>query len=290
MRFKRSVAKWGRASGVAAAVFAVGLVLLGCQKTVLEESVSQDTNGHDARANGVSGLQAILERGTLRVGTPGDFQPFSFKDPSTNEYVGHDVELVARLAADMGVELEFVSTDWKNLVSGVAAGKYDITTGASYNMGRAKTAGYTLPIIQVGTVPLTLKKYAQQYRNWSDIDKEGTTVAVTLGTVFEDQAKSLFRNASIKAVEPPARDYQEVLSGRAPVSITSTFEASKLVENYDNLMIVPVDAPRFQNAIGLLAGQNDQVLINYVNVWITMQRTNGFLESLKAKWLPSLVF
>jgi cyclohexadienyl dehydratase len=235
-------------------------------------------------------VQAILERGILRVGTPGDFQPFSFRDPSTNQYVGHDVELVTQLAADMGVEVEFVATDWKNLVSGVAAGKYDITTGASYNMGRAKTAGYTLPIIQVGTVPLTQKKHARQYRSWADIDKAGTTVAVTLGTVFEDQAKSLFKNAGIKAVEPPARDYQEVLAGRVPVSITSTFEASKLVESYDELMIVPVAAPRFQNAIGLLAGQNDQVLINYINVWITMQRYNGFLDSLKAKWLPSLAF
>ncbi len=278
------------ATAVTAAATAFVLILLGCLKPVAAETVNPEASSSSVSVNGAAGLQAILERGTLRVGTPGDFQPFSFKDPGTNQYVGHDVELVTRLALDMGVEVEFVATDWKNLVSGVAAGKYDITTGASYNMGRARTAGYTQPVIQVGTVPLTLKKYAQQYRSWADIDKAGTTVAVTLGTVFEDQAKSLFKNAKIKAVESPARDCQEVLADRAPVSITSTFEASKLVENYEKLMIVPVAAPRFQNAIGLLVAQNDQVLINYIDVWITMQRYNGFLDSLKAKWLPSLTF
>jgi cyclohexadienyl dehydratase len=237
-----------------------------------------------------SGLQEILERGTLRVGTTGDFNPFSFKDPRTGEYSGHDIELVTKLAADMGVDVEFVATDWRNLVNGVSAGKYDITTGASYNMGRAKTAGYTLPVIEVGTVPVIQRRDANRFRSWDDIDADGITVAVTLGTVFDDQAKALFENADIKRVEPPARDYQEVLAGRTPVSLTSTFEASALVKQYSQLAIAAVDAPVFQNAIGILVAQDDQILINYINVWITMQRYNGYLAQLKAKWLPELKF
>ena len=274
-----------RINFVAMSALALMLVVSGCTQK----------NGDDAEAKPRSAapasvLQTILERGTLRVGTTGDFNPFSFKDPGTGEYQGHDVELVSKLAADMGVEVEWVATDWANLVSGVAAGKYDITTGASYNMGRGKTAGYTLPVIQVGTVPLTLRENVGKFKSWSDIDQDGVTVAVTLGTVFEDQAKGLFQNAKIKAVESPARDYQEVLSRRTEISLTSTFEASKLVQTYPELAIVPVDAPKYQNAIGMLVSQSDQVFINYVNVWITMQRYSGYLEGLSAKWLPSLSF
>jgi len=237
-----------------------------------------------------SSLQEILERGTLRVGTTGDFNPFSFRDPRTGEYSGHDIELVTKLAEDMGVDVEFVATDWRNLVSGVAADKYDITTGASYNMGRAKTAGYTLPVIEVGTVPVVLKRNAARFSSWEDIDRRDVTVAVTLGTVFEDQAKTLFENAQIKRVEPPARDYQEVLAGRTAVSITSTFEAASLVKQYPQLSIVPVESPAYRNAIGILVAQDDQILINYINVWITMQRYNGYLDELREKWLPELSF
>lgn len=237
-----------------------------------------------------SGLQEILERGTLRVGTTGDFNPFSFRDPRTGEYSGHDIELVTKLAEDMGVEVEFVATDWRNLVSGVAAGKYDITTGASYNMGRARTAGYTLPVLEVGTVPVVHSRNADRFRSWDDVDQRGVTVAVTLGTVFDDQAKELLENARIVRVEPPARDYQEVLSGRADVSLTSTFEASSLAEQYRQLQIARVDAPEFRNAIGILVAQGDQTLINYINVWITMQEHNGYLDELRAKWLPELSF
>lgn len=209
----------------------------------------------------------------------------SFKAPDTGEYAGHDVEMIKQLADDMGVEVEWVATDWKNLVSGVAAGKYDITTGASYNMSRAKTAGYTLPVVDVGTVPLALKENIQNFNSWEDIDQSTVSVAVTLGTVFHEQAQQLLPNAKIIAVESPARDFQEVLSGRADVSITSTFEASQLIKTYPDIAIIHVAEPAFSNGIGILAPQNDQVLLNYLNVWITMKRKSGYLEQLQKKWL-----
>ena len=241
-----------------------------------ESSISTNPN---------STLQTILERGTIRVGTTGDFNPMSFKDPKTGEYAGHDIELVKQLAADMGVEVEWVATDWKNLISGVAAGKYDITTGASYSMGRAKTAGYSLPVVNVGTVPLTLKKNNGRFNSWDDLNKPEVSVAVTLGTIFQEQVLSLFPDAKIISVESPARDFQEVLAGRTDVSITSTFEASQLIKTYPELMIIPVDEPKFSNGIGLLAPQNDQVFINYLNIWIIMKTKSGYLQDLEDKWL-----
>ncbi|MDA3939062.1 MAG: transporter substrate-binding domain-containing protein [Spirochaetia bacterium] len=235
--------------------------------------------------NKKSTLQTILERGTIRVGTTGDFNPMSFKDPATGEYAGHDIEMIIQLAADMGVEVDWVATDWKNLVSGVAAGKYDITTGASYSMGRAKTAGYTLPVVNVGTVPLTLKKNDGRFNTWKDLNNTDVSVAVTLGTIFQEQALSLFPDAQIVSVESPARDFQEVLAGRTDVSITSTFEASELIKTYPELMIIPVEEPKFSNGIGLLAPQNDQVFINYLNIWIIMKTKSGYLQELEDKWL-----
>ncbi|MBV7331756.1 transporter substrate-binding domain-containing protein [Chloroflexi bacterium TSY] len=254
----------------------VSIFLAGCE---------QGAVALQAPADQPSVLEEILETGVLKVGTTGDFNPMSFKNPDTDEYVGHDIELVTQLATDMGVEIEFVPTDWANLVSGVAAGKYHITTGASMNMGRAKTAGYTLPIVEVGTVPLMLRENEGKYNSWAEINSPGTVVAVTLGTVFDEQARALFPEAEITAVESPARDFQEVLAGRADVSITSNIEASQLIQTYSELMVVPVDGPRNANAIALLAPQKDQVLINYINVWITMKTKSGWLEELRAKWL-----
>ena len=58
-----------------------------------------------------SRLQTILERGTLRVGTTGDFNPMSIRDAATNTYRGFDVEAMEQLAKDMGVKVEWVPAE-----------------------------------------------------------------------------------------------------------------------------------------------------------------------------------
>ena len=231
-----------------------------------------------------SGLPKILANGKLRVGTTGDFNPMSFKDPATNEYRGYDIDVVTQLAKDMEVQLELVPTDWKTLVNGVVADKYDITTSASVNVARAKVAGFSDGYVEFGTVPMTLKKNLAQFDGWQSIDKPEVGVAVTLGTVFEQQAKAFFPNAKIVSVEAPARDYQEVLAGRALVSVTSNVEAANLVKTYPEMAVIPIDTARVRRPGAFLVRQDDQVLINFLNQWIGVQKLNGFFDQLYAKW------
>ena len=73
-----------------------------------------------------SRLQKILETGKIRVGTTGDWNPMTMKDPSTNEYKGFEIEIVEQLAEDMGVNLVIIPTEWKTLVNGIVSNKYDI--------------------------------------------------------------------------------------------------------------------------------------------------------------------
>ena len=143
-------------------------------------------------ANAESRLQQIQESGKLRVGTTGDWNPMSMKDSSTNSYVGFDIDVVTQLAQDMGVELELVPTDWKSIVAGITSDKYDISTSASLSPKRALVSGYTNSYFKLATVPLTLKKNLNQFQSWDDINQSNVTVAVTLGTTQEMQAKSYF--------------------------------------------------------------------------------------------------
>ncbi|MFL2513812.1 MAG: transporter substrate-binding domain-containing protein [Alphaproteobacteria bacterium] len=235
-------------------------------------------------ANAESKLQQIQELGKLQVGTTGDWNPMSMIDPSNNSYEGFDIDVVTQLAADMGVELVLVPTDWKSIVAGITANKYDISTSASLSPKRALVSGYTNSYFKLATVPLTLKKNLDKFKSWDDINQSNVTVAVTLGTTQEMQAKSYFPKAQIKAIESPARDFQEVLAGRADAHITSNVEAATLVETYPELAIVPVDEPKSPTPLAWLIDQQDQVWINYVNHWIELKQAQGFFVGLMNKW------
>ena len=62
------------------------------------------------------------------------------------------------LAKDMGVKITFVPTEWKTIVSGITAGRYDISTSVTKTPKRAEVAGFTDSYYKYGTVPLVLKK------------------------------------------------------------------------------------------------------------------------------------
>ena len=109
-------------------------------------------------AHAESALQDILSGGVLKVGTTGDWNPMTMKDPATNSYTGYDIDVMTELAKDLDVKVEFVPTDWKTLVSGVVSGKYHMTGSASISPARAKAAGYSDSYFSLATVPLTLKK------------------------------------------------------------------------------------------------------------------------------------
>jgi cyclohexadienyl dehydratase len=235
-------------------------------------------------AVGESALNQILSSGKLKAGTTGDFNPFSVRDPATNKYKGYDIDIMSELAKDMGVEIEFVPTDWKTIVNGVVAGKYHITGSASIKASRMKAAGFSESYMAVVFKPFTTSDKVDKFEGWDSINQSGVVVATTLGTAMEPLVKSWFPNASIKSVEAPARGYQEVLAGRADVFVTSNLEGSTLKAKYTKVKEIKIDAPRSPTPLAMLLPQSDQVWINFVNHWVKIKKAKGYFMKTADKW------
>lgn len=231
-----------------------------------------------------SALKDILDKGVLKVGTTGDWNPMTIKDPASNQYEGYDIDVMTELATDLGVELEFVATDWKTLVNGVVAGNYHMTGSASISPARMKAAGFSESYIAVEIQPYTTADKADQFDGWDSINNADVKVAATLGTTFEKLVKEWFPDSEIKAIEAPALQHQEVLSGRSDVFVTSNIEGATLTQKFDKIVPIEVDAARAPTPIAMLLPQDDQVWINYVNNWIKIKKARGFFDETAAKW------
>ncbi len=233
--------------------------------------------------NAESKLDQIISTGELKVGTTGDWDPMTMKDPATNKYVGFDIDVMNELAKDMGVKVKYVPTDWKTIVSGITSDRYDISTSATKTAKRALVAGFTNSYYKYGTVALVLKKNIKKFPTWDSLNNKNVTIATTLGTSQEEMAKKIFVKSKLKSIEAPARDFQEVLSGRADGHITSSTEANKLVITYPQLAIVP-DGGKNPAVLAILIDQSDQVWLNYVNHWIEIKKASGFFDVLLKKY------
>ena len=128
-----------------------------------------------------------------------------------------------------------------------------------------------------------LKKNLKKFSTWDSLNKDGVIIATTLGTSQEQKAKEFFPNSTLKSVEAPARDFQEVLAGRADGNITSSTEANKLVIKYPQLAIVQ-DGEKNPAFLAMMVPKTDSVWNDYVNNWIEKKKSSGFFEQLLAKY------
>ncbi|MGF1716159.1 transporter substrate-binding domain-containing protein [Photobacterium chitinilyticum] len=231
-----------------------------------------------------SRLQQIIDRGVLRVGTTGDWNPMTIRDPATNFYKGFDIDITTELAKDLGVTVEYVATDWKALVSGVVTNKYDMTGSAALNMKRARVAGYSQPYFNLAFVPVIQKQNFKRFRKWSDFNSSTVTITSAKGTVQESMVKELFPNARHNVIQAPVRDYQQLLANKSTVIVTSNIEAATITNRFPQLTVAKVKGMRRPTPVAMLLPKEDQIWINYINHWIELKKTQGFFDRIARKW------
>jgi len=70
-------------------------------------------------------LSAIQKAGKMIVGVEGTYYPFTFHDEETNELTGFDIEVAMAVAEQLGVEVEFLESDWDSLLMALDTGHVD---------------------------------------------------------------------------------------------------------------------------------------------------------------------
>ena len=114
-----------------------------------------------------SRLDAILERHVLRVGTTGDYRPFTALDKGTGEYSGFDIDMARALAKALGVSIAFAPTTWSGLAQGLAEGDFDIAMGGvSVTLDRQKIGFFSAPYLRDGKTPIARCADRRSLRPW----------------------------------------------------------------------------------------------------------------------------
>lgn len=241
----------------------------------------------EANAQGAprSRLQTIQQNNLIKLGTTGDFNPMSFRDPQSRELRGHQIDCGIKLAQDLGVRLEWVPTTWPTLINGLTAGQYDaVVTGTSMSVARMKAAAFTIPWGVNAFLPLARREGAERFRSWDDVNNPNTRVGFNLGTTMEQFVQAELPRATVRRVESPVRDFQELIAGRVDVTITSLVEGSQLVQEYPQLTMVLRDTPKNSIPLCLMSPIEDVVWLNFLNAWIVLRQTGGFFAELSQKW------
>jgi cyclohexadienyl dehydratase len=232
-------------------------------------------------------VERIEQRGSLLVGTTGDYRPLSFREPETGLYWGFTIELAEAMAKRMGVAVEFVPTSWPTLTADVQAEPqlFDMAMGGiTITETRCATMLMSEGYLANGKTILCRTEDTLRFRSLEDIDREEVRVMVNPGGLNEQFARQHLTHATL-IVHPNNEEIPSLIAeGEADVMITEITEAPYYVQTDPRLAAPLLDAPFTHGEIGVLMRQGQDDLVALVNSLIRQMKTDGTLRQLTEKY------
>jgi cyclohexadienyl dehydratase len=218
--------------------------------------------------------------GTLRVGTTGDYAPFSYR-ASDGALQGVDIDLAEAFAEALGLRLAWVETSWPTLTQDLQAGAFDLAlSGISRTLARARRSGsrFSLPYHVGGKTPIIRCADQARFPSWAAIDQPGVRAVVNPGGTNEAFARARYTQAGLR-VHPDNRTiFQEIAEGRADVMVTDLIEV-KLWAGRDPRLCPALGDTRLTYAEkgAWIATPAGDALAEVFDLWLTQQLGSGFV-------------
>lgn len=263
------------------------LTLAGCSSNNSSSSAAGSTASSAASGSASSAaaaddlLSTIQNRGTLIVALEGAWQPWSYHD-ETDTLVGYDVEVSRAIAEKLGVEPEYVESDWDSLFAGMDAGRYDLVcNGVEVTEERSKTYDFTTPYGYIHTA-LAVKKDNDTITSFEDLN--GKTTANSLASTYMELAESY--GATVQGIDTLEETIQLLTAGR----IDATLNADVSFYDYLNVhpdadfKIVAQTEEASHVAIPLRKGDATASLLEAINNAIDELRADGTLTELSERY------
>ena len=257
------------------------LTLAGCSSNSGSSAAASGAASSAASTGAADQLAAIQANGKLVVALEGAWQPWSYHDES-DTLVGYDVEVSRAIAEKLGVEPEYVESDWDSLFAGLDAGRFDIVcNGVEVTDERAKTYDFTTPYGYIHTA-LAVRKDNEDIKSFEDL--KGKTTANSLASTYMELAESY--GATVQGIDTLEETIQLLTAGR----IDATLNAD--VSFYDYLNVHPdadfklvaqtEDASHV--AIPVRKGDDSASLLEAINTAIEELWADGTLKALGEKY------
>jgi len=216
----------------------------------------------------------------LRVGTSGDYSPFSFRDASGN-LTGFDVSVAQRLAADLGRPVQFVPLAWPDLVTQLQSGDFDIAmSGVTVRPDRAVVFNFSRPYVVTGAVAVVRAGDRTRYRTLADLDRKRIRIAVNAGGHLEQVARQSLPHAQVKAISNNLALPALLERGEVEAVLSDGVEA-RTWKRGQFAFIGPLTHDRKAYALP----RASTGLQRQIDQWLAAREADGWLDQERQRWL-----
>ena len=233
--------------------------------------------GQAAHANALANIKQVKK---IRIGIDLGLPPYGMMDDKVQP-TGVDVDVARKLAADLGVELEIVSSTGASRVPNLQTNKADlIISTLSITPERAKVIDYSVPYMPIQTIVFAPKSVSIS----GMADLAGKNVATSRGTGMDTQLTREAKGANLVRYEDDATLITAAVTGQADIiGGTNAHLATVIEKGPSRQMERKFVMTNFLAAIGLR--KNEPELLAWVNEWVKTNLKNDSLNRIYKKYL-----
>ncbi|MCS5637199.1 MAG: transporter substrate-binding domain-containing protein [Myxococcota bacterium] len=223
---------------------------------------------------------------TLRVGTSGDYAPFSVivaapGGPALPRYEGFDPDLARAYARDRNLTVQFVQFRWPELIDDLEAGRFDVAmSGITVRPERSLAGRFTVPVALSGAVALVPAE--GPLKRVDDLDRTGIQIAVNAGGHLERTARARFPRATVLPISNNADVLGAMAQGVAQAVVTDTQEAPHWRARRSGLRVL---GPFSRDRKALLVAAGQPGLARDLDAWLLAAERSGRMAEWRARSL-----
>lgn len=259
------------------AVFCMLTLMVSACGSKPDASAGQQAPAAAASSNEI--LSKIAKTKTLTVGTDATFKPFEYK--SGDQFEGFDIELIRAAAKELGADkVEFVDTEFKGLIPGLQAKKFDLIVSAMYITDeRKKTIDFSDSYFP-GGLSIMVKKDNETIKGFDDL--VGKKAAVQIGTKSVKFVEESRKNIQLVQVEKNTEMFLELETGKVDAVITGFPAAKAYAKEKGTVKVLPQTLTEEYYGYGIR--KDNPEFVKAVNDAVKKVKDSGKYNEIVKKW------
>lgn len=234
-------------------------------------------------------LADIKSAGVLQIGCEATYPPFTFRD--AGEIVGYDVDLAALMCASLGVEPEFIDTQWSGVIPALYAGRFDvIMSSMSYRAERLEKVAFSIPYAEAAQALLIRAEDADTITKIDGLS--GKVLGVKLGSPGEMMKPGLDEEiaaaagagfSDVKIYDDHPSAYLALSQGSVDGVLNTSSTLGQVMKDRPGAYAIVRPIGKL-NWAGIAARKEDPEIVEWMDSELTRLKESGEIYALQEKW------
>ena len=223
----------------------------------------------------------LLAQEPLRVGMSGQYFPFTFVEQ--DQLQGFEVDVMEALAEELGREVDYQTANFSGLFGMLESGRIDtVANQITITKERQQAYIFSEPYVYDGA-QVVVKEGNTEIKGVEDL--KGKTVAVNLGSNFEDLLRELPYADQIEIRTYDSNIERDTALGRVDAFVMDRVSASQIIK--DKPLPLALAGPTFSsitNAYPFRDTEQGRALRDEINRALAALREDGTLKAISERW------